>query len=113
MSDGGVNFAVDVINIWGWEKILPKVLGLGGFAGFQIGEQAGCQSALRALGGRQLLHGFPVHPMERAFSQVAHVQLTKVAFSWLNQQLEQAFLTYGKLTSAELESLDWRPITTT
>jgi len=47
-----------------------------------------------------------------AYSQAAHVHLTKEAFSWLNQQLEQAFMIHGKLTPAELEPLDW-PTTAT
>ncbi len=43
----------------------------------------------------------------QAFRQQASVQLTKEAFAWLNQRLEIAFAKHGKLTPAELETLDW------
>jgi hypothetical protein len=43
----------------------------------------------------------------RAYSQQAAVQLTDEAFEWLNHRLEIAFAKSGKLTPAELETLDW------
>lgn len=43
----------------------------------------------------------------RAYRQQAHVQLTNEAFAWLNHRLEEAFVKHGKLTPAELETLDW------
>jgi hypothetical protein len=43
----------------------------------------------------------------RAYSQKPSVELTSEAFSWLNENLEAAFLEHGKLTPAELEILDW------
>lgn len=42
-----------------------------------------------------------------AYRQQAAVQLTNEAFAWLNQRLELAFAKHGKLTPAELETLDW------
>jgi hypothetical protein len=42
-----------------------------------------------------------------ACRQKAAMPLTKEAFAWLNQRLEQAFARHGKLTPAELEKLDW------
>lgn len=42
-----------------------------------------------------------------AFLQQPAVQLTKEAFAWLNEQLELAFLTHGKLPDADLAGLDW------
>jgi hypothetical protein len=42
-----------------------------------------------------------------AFRQQAAVQLTNEAFAWLNHRLELAFARHGKLTPAELETLDW------
>ena len=42
-----------------------------------------------------------------AYRQQAHVQLTTEAFAWLNHQLELAFAKHGKLTPAELNTLDW------
>ena len=46
-----------------------------------------------------------------ACRQKAAMPLTKEAFHWLNDRLEQAFVKQGKLTPAELETLDW-PATT-
>jgi hypothetical protein len=43
----------------------------------------------------------------KAYQQQAAVQLTKEAFAWLNHRLELAFVKHGKLTPAELETLDW------
>ena len=42
-----------------------------------------------------------------AYRQQAAVQLTNEAFAWLNYRLELAFAKHGKLTPAELETLDW------
>jgi hypothetical protein len=42
-----------------------------------------------------------------AYRQQAAVQLTNEAFAWLNHRLELAFAKHGKLTPAELETLDW------
>ena len=39
-------------------------------------------------------------------------QLTKEAFEWLNHRLELAFAKHGKLTPAELETLDWPAVAT-
>jgi hypothetical protein len=43
----------------------------------------------------------------RAYLQKAQVQLTKGASAWLSHRLELAFVRHGKLTPAELETLDW------
>ncbi|HTI72476.1 MAG TPA: phospholipase D family protein [Candidatus Limnocylindria bacterium] len=42
-----------------------------------------------------------------AYRQQAAIRLTNEAFAWLNHRLEAAFALHGKLTPAELESLDW------
>jgi hypothetical protein len=42
-----------------------------------------------------------------AFRQQAQVQLTKEGFAWLNHRLDLAFAKHGKLTPAELDTLDW------
>jgi hypothetical protein len=49
----------------------------------------------------------------RALMQKAHVQLTQQAFAWLEQRLQKAFDTHGKLAPAELAALDWPSIETT
>ena len=42
-----------------------------------------------------------------AYRQQAQVQLSNESFAWLNHRLELAFAKHGKLTPAELETLDW------
>jgi hypothetical protein len=43
----------------------------------------------------------------KAFSQQPSVQLTKEAFAWLSVRLAEAFRMHGKLTDAQMETLDW------
>lgn len=43
----------------------------------------------------------------KAFQQQAAVELTPEAIRWLNERLEEAFSTCGKLSPANLEMLDW------
>lgn len=42
-----------------------------------------------------------------AYRRQAQVQLTMEAHAWLNERLEEAFATHGRLERAELEALDW------
>ena len=42
-----------------------------------------------------------------AYSQQASVRLTREGADWLNTRLEMAFATHGKLTPADLQTLDW------
>ncbi len=44
---------------------------------------------------------------KHAYSQQAAVELTSQAANWLNSQLDAAFKNHGKLSDADLESLDW------
>jgi hypothetical protein len=43
----------------------------------------------------------------RAYMRAPSVALTNEAFAWLNDRLEQSFTRWGKLTPAELATLDW------
>jgi hypothetical protein len=43
----------------------------------------------------------------QAYRQKPAVELTPEAHAWLNQELEAAFILYGKLSASELASLDW------
>ncbi len=43
----------------------------------------------------------------RAMMQKAHMQLTRQAFAWVESRLREAFERHGKLTPAELGTLDW------
>jgi hypothetical protein len=43
----------------------------------------------------------------RALMQKAHMQLTAEAIAWLEARLHEAFEKHGRLTPAELETLDW------
>lgn len=43
----------------------------------------------------------------KAYRQQAAVELTPQAATWLNGQLDSAFLKHGRLTAAQLEALDW------
>jgi hypothetical protein len=43
----------------------------------------------------------------KSIRQAAAIRLAPAGLSWLNEQLEHAFLRSGKLSSAELSSLDW------
>ncbi len=42
-----------------------------------------------------------------AYRQQASVRLSQQGHEWLNEMLEKAFETHGKLTPTELEQLDW------
>lgn len=43
----------------------------------------------------------------KAFKRQAAVELTQEAVFWLNQKLEEAFAKHGRLSRAELDTLDW------
>ncbi len=43
----------------------------------------------------------------RSLGQKAHVQLTREAHVWLEERLREVFQVHGKLTPADLETLDW------
>ena len=43
----------------------------------------------------------------RAYRQQAAVELSSQGTAWLNATLEEAFAEHGKISSAELEQLDW------
>ena len=42
-----------------------------------------------------------------AYRQQAAVRLSREGFEWMNARLEQAFRDHGRLSPAELETLDW------
>ena len=45
-----------------------------------------------------------------AYRQQPAVRLSREGFEWMNARLEQAFRDHGRLTPAELETLDWPEI---
>lgn len=42
-----------------------------------------------------------------SYKRQPHVRLSAQGMDWLNARLEEAFFKHGRLTSAELENLDW------
>lgn len=56
---------------------------------------------------RNALQGRGNTDPRKAFQQQASVKLTTEAVCWLNERLEAAFSKHGKLSEAQLDTLDW------